>query len=152
MSGLNSITLLLIGQSLESNSTNAPRIVTMSPMQPKLRKNPRTGILLTKKTVHPSKKAIESLSSTWTPTSNSTEQIMIMSKSMTPPMEKPNPGTVSFHHSITITKTFSPRKISTNSLNDDLGIMQSSSHQDRNLPIVKPIPCRRKNKNHFRSL
>src|SRR6202042_2605762 len=106
MNGLNSITLPSIGQSPESNSTNAPRIVTMSLMQPKLKQNPRTGILLTKKTTHPSKKTIESLSSMWIPTSNSTEQIMSMSKSMTPPMEKQNPGTVSSHHNITITKTF----------------------------------------------
>src|ERR1700683_3068912 len=152
MNGLSSITLPSIGQSPESNLTNAPRIVIMSPMQLKLRKNPKTGILLTKKTTHPSKKTMESLSSMWIPTSNSTEQIMIMSKSMTLPMEKPDHGTVSFHHNITITKMFSPRKISTNSLNNDLGIMQSNSHQDRNLLIVKPIPCRRKNKNHFRSL
>jgi len=77
--------------------------------------------------------------------------IMIISHTTTPNMENTKTGKTLYIHNIILTKISLPRKILTNSLNEDLGIMQSNS------PLVtKPLIARlthyhNKNKKIFRS-
>src|SRR6267378_5801883 len=90
--------------------------------------------------------------STSTDTSRITEPITITYSSTTPQNPKRKTGPTSYRSNITIMKTFSARKISTNSQNDDHGIMPSTSPQVSNLSIAKPTICRHKSKKSSRSL
>src|SRR6202790_3636675 len=90
--------------------------------------------------------------STSTDTSRITEPITITYSSTTPQNLKRKTGPASYRSNITIMKTFSPRKISTNSQNDDHGIMPSTSPPVLNQSIARPMICRHKNKKNSRSL
>src|SRR5882762_6970479 len=81
-----------------------------------------------------------------------TEPITITYSSTTPQNLKRKTGPTSYRSSITIMKTFSPKKIPINSQNDDHGIMPSTSPLVLNLSIAKPIICRRKSKKSSKSL
>src|SRR5882762_246674 len=69
-------------------------------------------------------------------------------------LKEPNPrnGLTLYQVSTTTMKTSLPGKISTNSQNDNLGIMLSTLPRVLNQSIAKPILCRRKNQNISRSL
>src|ERR1700676_5248147 len=81
-----------------------------------------------------------------------TEPITITYSSPTPQNLKRKTGPTLYRSNITIMKTFSPKKISTNSQNDDHGIMPSTSPQVLNLSIARPTICRPKNRKSSRSL
>src|SRR5882762_1531685 len=81
-----------------------------------------------------------------------TEPITITYSSTTPQNPKRKTGPISYRSNITIMKTFSPRKISTNSQNDDHGTMPSTSPLVLNLSIAKPTICCHKSKKSSRSL
>src|SRR5882762_9652722 len=68
--------------------------------------------------------------------------------------KEPNPrhGLTLYQISTITMNTSLPRKISTNSQNDDLGITLSTSLQVSNQSIARPIPYPRKNKNILRNL
>src|ERR1700676_1166433 len=85
-------------------------------------------------------------------TSRITEPITITYSSTTPQNLKRKTGPTSYRSSITIMKTFSPRRISINCQNDDHGIMPSTSPQVLNQSIARPTICRRKSKKSSRSL
>src|SRR3984885_7710687 len=61
-------------------------------------------------------------------------------------------GLTSYPVSTTTTKTFSRRRISTNYLNDDPGIMLSNSHPVLNQSIARLTPYHRKNRRNSKSL
>src|ERR1700692_1958686 len=90
--------------------------------------------------------------STSTDTLRITEPITITYSSTTPQNLKRKTGPTSYRSNITIMKTFSPRKISTNSQNDDHGIMPSTLPQVLNQSIARPPTCRHKNKKSSRNL
>src|SRR5882762_7247198 len=90
--------------------------------------------------------------STSTDISRITEPITITYSSTTPQNLKRKTGPTLYRSNITIMKTFSPKKISTNSQNDDHGIMPSTSPLVLNLSIAKPTICRHKSKKSSRSL
>src|SRR6267378_411903 len=81
-----------------------------------------------------------------------TEPITITYSSTTPQNLKRKTGPTSYQSNITIMKTFSPRKISINSQNDDHGIMPSTSPLVLNLSIARPTICHRKSKRSSRNL
>src|SRR5882762_2258494 len=85
-------------------------------------------------------------------TSRITEPITITYSSTTLQNQKRKAGQTSYRSNITIMKTFSPRRISTNSQNDDHGTMPSTSLQVLNLSIAKPTICHHKSKKSSRSL
>src|ERR1700692_4203844 len=85
-------------------------------------------------------------------TSRITAPITITYSSTTPQNLKRKTGPASYRSNITIMKTFSPKKISTNSQNDDHGIMPSTSPQVLNLSIARPTICHRKSRKGSRSL
>src|SRR5882762_10802311 len=125
-----------------------------------MKTNPPSMLTMTKKTLWSWKKEIVSSSSTLTDISNRnpifpkklTAPTMTMSLNMT--LKEPNPrnGLTLYQVSTTTMKTSLPEKISTNSQNDDLGIMLSIAPQVLNQSIARPILCRRKNRNISRSL
>src|SRR5882762_457966 len=84
--------------------------------------------------------------STSTDISRITKPITITYSSTTPQNLKRKTGPTSYRSSITTMKTFSPRKISINSQNDDHGIMPSTSPLVLNLSIARPTICRRDSK------
>src|SRR5882762_7044193 len=90
--------------------------------------------------------------STLTDTSRITEPITITYSSTTPQNPKRKTGPTSYRSNITTMKTFSPRKISINSQNDDHGIMPSTSPLVLNLSIARLTICRRRSKRSSRSL
>src|ERR1700676_4403939 len=111
------------------------------------------------KTLFPLKKEIVSIPSipmdisTHSPQNHSISivQITIMSDNMTPNMANQKIGKTSFLRNTIPTKISLPRKISTNSLNEDLGTTLSNLPLDSNPPIAKRIPYRSKNKRIFRN-
>src|SRR5882762_1677574 len=125
-----------------------------------MKTNPPSMLTMTKKTLWSWKKEIAFSSSTLTDISNRnpilpkklTAPTTTMSLNMT--LKEPNPrnGLTLYQVSTTTMKISSPEKISTNSQNDDLGIMLLTSHQVLNQSIARLIPCRRKNKHISRSL
>src|ERR1700676_2448260 len=88
---------------------------------------------------------------TSTDTSRITAPITITYSSTTPQNQNRKTGPTSYRSNITIMKIFSPRKISTNSQNDDHGIMPSTSPQVLNQLIARPIICRHKSRKSSRS-
>src|SRR5882762_8129830 len=90
--------------------------------------------------------------STSTDISRITEPITITYSSMTPQNLKRKTGPTSYQSNITIMKIFSPRRISTNSQNDDHGIMPLTSPLVLNLSIARPTICRLKSKKSSKSL
>src|ERR1700676_1254925 len=89
---------------------------------------------------------------TSTDTSRITEPITITYSSTTPQNLKRKTGPTSYRSNITIMKTFSPKKISTNSQTNDHGIMPSTPPQVLNQSIAKPTICRHKSKKSSRNL
>src|SRR5882762_10173599 len=85
-------------------------------------------------------------------TSRITEPITITYLGTTPQNPKQKTGPTSYRSNIMIMKTFSPKKISTNSQNDDHGIMLLTSPLVLNLSIAKPTICRLKSKKSSKSL
>src|ERR1700676_2115555 len=90
--------------------------------------------------------------STSTDISRITAPIMITYSSTTPQNLKRKTGPASYQSNITIMKTYSPKKISTNSQNDDHGIMPSTSPQVLNLSIARLTTCRHRSRKSSRSL
>src|ERR1700676_4767353 len=60
-------------------------------------------------------------------------------------------GRMSYQPSIMIMKIYSRKRISTNYLNVDPGIMLLNSLQASNLSTAKPIPCLKTNRVHYMS-